>query len=435
MVPERMRPLRRGASIKLFSQARCATAQSPGPETRLLFGIGGAKRRMAAFVKTLAMLTALVASAEADAQLPAQGNVTVGGYLQYDQSTVFEPEALSSGPNGDLRRARIGFAAKGFANFSAKAEVNIDEDGDVDPTSLYIDVTPSALPFALRIGHFNTPNSLDHLTSSRFTSLTERAAFRDSFDFKRRVGVAVSSKAETYHWSLAFFGDNLNDGTFGNGYSAAARGAVTPIRSDQHLLHLGVSARYRRSNEEGGLVYSLSPSFAPDEAARRLSAGGRSDMFAGVEAAYVADSFWLAGEYGALRPFGGEGGRAALTGGYVEAGVAVGGQRVFRNGRFMAPQVDRSVLKGGPGAVLAVVRYDAIGLANNEDIDGFGTIALGIDWIATRHVQLRLNVFSADAGRLLNAPADLTLPGILHETDNGGSGRTRGLQLRFQLIL
>lgn len=227
----------------------------------------------------------------------------------------------------------------------------------------------------------------------------------------------------------------MNDGAISSGYSTAARIAVTPTHSDQHVFHLGVSTRYRRTSETERLSYSAAPSFAPDEVALNIGGAGRSDIFTGVETAYVTDSFWFAAEYGITKPFLDEVNVSILSGGYIEAGFSVAGQKAFRNGRFTAPQIDRSVLEGGPGSLFAVIRYDAMRFANNEDIDGFGTIAVGVDWAATQHVQLRLNVFNSNAQQLLSDSQDRALSEPRPETNNEGSERIRGLKLRLQFIL
>ena len=44
---------------------------------------------------------------------------------------------------------------------------------------------------SLRVGNFKTPNSLDEMTSSRFLTFLERAAFVETLDLDRQIGAGV----------------------------------------------------------------------------------------------------------------------------------------------------------------------------------------------------------------------------------------------------
>jgi len=179
------------------------------------------------------------------------------------------------------------------------------------------------------------PNSLDEQTSSRFISTLERAAFTDAFEFNRRLGVSLNTKGDNYTFSAGVFGDNLNDGSQQQGYALAARGTFNPIKTDDVLVHLGASVRYRNIGDtQSDLRYRQRPvSHIPS---RIISTGhiADSDVFVGAEAAAIVKNFWVAGEYGVTIAdcvvAAGCTDDPSLHGAYGEAGIIFGGKRGYQ---------------------------------------------------------------------------------------------------------
>ena len=54
-------------------------------------------------------------------------------------------------------------------------------------------------------GQFKTPNSLDEQTSSRHTSLMERASFTDAFELTRRIGLGVSLGGDRWTGKIGMY--------------------------------------------------------------------------------------------------------------------------------------------------------------------------------------------------------------------------------------
>ena len=96
-------------------------------------------------------------------------------------------------------------------NVKYKFELNTNSSGDVNLEDGYVQWAPTGGDWNLKAGQFKTPNSLDELTSSRFISTLERAAFTDAFELNRRLGVIVNAKGDAYTFSAGVFGDNINN--------------------------------------------------------------------------------------------------------------------------------------------------------------------------------------------------------------------------------
>ncbi len=324
----------------------------------------------------------------------------ISGRVNIDYASVEADEADADWNASELRRFRLGASGSIGSNIKYKMEMNTNSSGEVNAEDAYIQWAPTSGDWNIRLGQQRTPNSLDESTSSRYTSLLERAAFTDAFQFNRRLGVTVNKSGENYTLAAGVFGDNLEVSDQEEGTAIAARGTFNPIKSDTTLVHLGASFRIREIGDtQSDLRYRQRPvSHIPG---RIISTGSiaDSDTFIGAEAAALVNNFWVAGEYGQTS--------ADCTicssdpdfdGGYAEAGVFIGGKKVYKGGKFNRPKVDTPVTDGGNGAVSLVARFDTINL-NDGDIDGgeYDSFSLGADWWPTRYTRLGVNYFNVDA--------------------------------------
>ncbi len=326
----------------------------------------------------------------------------IGGRVQLDYSIVDTDISGANWNAGELRRLRLGVAGKFGDNFKYKVELNTNSSGDVNLEDGYVQWTPTGGGWNVKLGQFKTPNSLDEQTSSRFISILERAAFTDAFGFNRRLGVSINAKGDNYTLSAGIFGDNVNVANQQEGYALAVRGTLNPVKSDDLLIHLGASVRYRSvGDSQGDIRYRQRPvSHIPG---RIISTGSiaDSDLFVGAEAAAIFQNFWAAGEYGVT--FADCSAAAAcadptLQGAYGEVGVIVGGKRGYKGGKFNRPKVNNPVTKGGMGALAFIARFDTIDLSDSGVNGGsYNSYTLGADWWATKYTRLGVNLFKADA--------------------------------------
>jgi len=322
----------------------------------------------------------------------AQDNATVeiGGRLMLDYTL-----ADLDGPDGNIdgsevRRARLHAKGTFGDQISYKFELNKTGSDAFNIEDAYLEFKPKDKPIKIRIGQDNTTNSFDELTSSRFTSTIERAAFTDAFQFGRRVGVTVLTKGDNWTFDAGVYADNLE----GNDFDKEGRAA-----------HLGASVRYREASKNDDdeaadlFRYRQRPftHVAPD----RIVNTGRfanTDTFVGAEAMVLSDGFWAAGEYGLTSASGFEAEPDAdFGGGYVEAGYFFGGRRTYGSTVFKRPKVDSPVGAGGMGAFSVVARYDTLDLDDGAFDQTLDTIILGADWYPTANTRFGVNYFNADA--------------------------------------
>ncbi|MFN2258381.1 MAG: porin, partial [Parasphingopyxis sp.] len=112
------------------------------------------------------------------------------GRIQYDVGYVGDPDLNDPGLgfSNELRRGRLGVEGDIPGGFGYKLELDFAEGG-VEITDAIL--TYDAGDFDLTVGQHNPFQTLEELTSSRFISFMERAAFTDAFGFERRVGASV----------------------------------------------------------------------------------------------------------------------------------------------------------------------------------------------------------------------------------------------------
>jgi phosphate-selective porin OprO/OprP len=347
--------------------------------------------------------------------------VALSGYVQLDAIIPFAVSPQKDHPDLTLRRARLALKTTFTEWLLLKSEINIDDAGNAQATSLYLEYAAADSYPRVRLGQFKTPNSLDYLTSSRHISTIERSQFTNIFEFDRRVGTAVFSDSESHTWNAGLFAGNIHTDPFSSGMAAATRLTYAPVSTASRVIHLGASARYRKNQR-----FCEADSLPFDQVETVTEGFGdscngmqKSDLFVGIENAILFSKFWVSGEIGVLAGLGTE--QAAeerLHGGYIEAGYAFGGTKTYTDGAFGLPSIDRSLMRGGPGAYFFVLRYD------NAEISHSGgskeTFTVGLDWWATRNLQMRMNLY-----RTLKKPD----PAL--DTANTEEAST-GLSLRLQ---
>ena len=110
------------------------------------------------------------------------------------------------------------------------------------------------MPIQLRVGNFETLNSLEQISSSNFNTFIERAAFNDAFINARRLGAALSWRSKDNDWRAevgAFTAHSIDSSLDNNGWIGAARLVYAPkVLGGQ--LHLGVNYQYRDFADNAG---------------------------------------------------------------------------------------------------------------------------------------------------------------------------------------
>ena len=261
----------------------------------------------------------------------------------------------------------------------------------------------------LRAGHLKVPFGLDNETSARHLTFLERSAVHDAFQQEYDPGIMVWNNFfnDDFRYAVSYLRfDPRESGTsLGNGqHSFAARVSGAPFHSqdDRRLIHLGGAIRINDAttdNSSGldGFRFRARPEFR--NTPRYVDTGffeADGAVFLGAEAAIVADSFSLQGEYvstmvsdavsPALVPLG----DVHFSGYYVQASYFLTGEhRPYSrsNGAFGRINPINPVKKLGSsgicwgGAMELKARYSHVDLIDGS-IDG-GELEngiLGLNW-------------------------------------------------------
>lgn len=356
-------------------------------------------RILAAAIMTAAMLAPMSAAAE-DGRFtgaPRIGSsdawsIKPRGRIQVDTGHVSGP-GESSGI-GELRRAQLGLEGTAPGGFNWLIEAEFAE-GIAEITEMTLTWEGSDT-LSLTIGQHNNFQSLEELTSDRFSAFMERAAFTDAFNFERRIGVSAEITHRAFTAQLGIFGENLLEIDEADGaYSLDGRIIYAPDIGGTRL-HLAASAHWRDNGDrvDNGVTsrFRVRPLFHATDtrfvSSPALLADGESRF--GFEAAVirgpfhaVAEAQWLDVDLptaGAERDY---------FGGYAEIGWFLTGEtRGYRSARWDRTRVRRPVETGGPGAFQVNLRYDRLDLDQDGEQDG---LVAALIWIPTDHARLMIN--------------------------------------------
>ncbi|HEY7811395.1 MAG TPA: porin [Allosphingosinicella sp.] len=358
---------------------------------------------------------AAAAAPPAAAPVPAKKEsssptIKLFGRLQFDAGYVSRSEGLGDrglGFSNELRRARIGVEGAIPGGFGYKVELDL-ADNQVEITDAYLSYKASKA-LGLTLGQHNNFQSLEELTSSRFLSFMERAAFTDAFAFERRVGLSASYSAGDLLAQAGVFTDNIQDlsgvsgaaglGDENNALSVDGRLVFAP-KLGAAQLHLGASAHWRDNNDlaafgpatrfrQRPFIHTSDTRFISTPALRVSE-----ETSFGLEAALIRGPFHATGELYWLRADTLTAGTSPnFFGGYAEAGFFFTGEtRGYKGGRWDRTIVRNPVGKGGFGALQLNLRYDHLDLSDDGVIGGTQRgYEASLVWIPQDHVRFLLN--------------------------------------------
>lgn len=339
------------------------------------------------------------------------------GRLQVDAGRVGRPDGITDrglGFSNEVRRARLGVEGSIPGGFGYKFELDFaDNEVEITDAILTYDFAPEA---GLTIGQHNNFQSLEELTSSRFSSFVERAAFTDAFNFERRLGLSASYAMGDVTVNAGLFTDNVNDLADDDNNSLSVDGRIVyapklgstqlhfggsaHFRDSKDLLEIGATTRYRQRP----LIHSTDVRFLATPAMPV-----EKETSYGLELAAIHGPFHAAGEahwLKAKRPGGVS--DPTFFGGYAEIGYFITGEtRGYKGGAFDRTKVLRPVSEGGPGAFQVNLRYDYLDLIDAGIVGGRQKgYQASLIWIPHDHVR-----FLLDYGRMVYDDAAIPTPG------------------------
>jgi phosphate-selective porin OprO/OprP len=349
------------------------------------------------------------------------------GRIQYDVGHVGSPRGVNDrglGFGSEVRRARIGAEGTIPGGFGYKIEVDFASN-DVEITDAFLSYKASK-SLGLVLGQHNNFQSLEELTSSRFISFLERAAFTDAFNFERRIGLSATFAKGDVIAQGGLFTDNIEDladaqdavglGDENDAVSFDGRVVYAP-KTGKTQLHFGASAHWRDNGDTAAfgpatryrqrpMVHTSNSRFL---ATPSLRVGTETNY--GFEAAMIrgpfhaaAEAHWLNAD--TLTP----GLSPTFFGGYAEVGYFLTGEsRGYKGGRWDRTKVRKPVGDGGAGAFQINLRYDHLDLTDGGIVGGRQRgYEASLVWIAQDHVRFLLNYghFSYDDAAIAAAGGD-----------------------------
>ena len=334
------------------------------------------------------------------------------GRLMLDAGFTSIPDGTGAqdGWGAEARRVRLGVGGDIPGGFEYKFEV--------DFAGNEVDITDALLGYAagdvdITVGQFNNFQSLEELTSSRFTSFIERAAFTDAFGFSRRLGAAVEYGSGDVLVQAGVFHDNLADLPGSDRFSVDGRAAYFPEIGEDTRLHVGASVHFADLGDGETVRYRQRPlvHFTSERLVNTGTLGADGEFGAGVELALIRGPLHFAAE-GFRQEVTGMAGDmdAEFFGGYIESGffLTPGDSRGYRGGRWNRTRPANPVGEGGIGAVQVNLRYDYLDL-NDRDAGVVGGKQNGYQgsliWTTTDYTRFQINY-----GRLSYDDAVLALP-------------------------
>jgi phosphate-selective porin OprO/OprP len=352
------------------------------------------------------------------------------GRLQYDAGWVSNPGdnliTRNLGFNTRARRIRLGAEGTIPGGFGYKFEADF-ANANVGFGDVVISYAPSNKPYNFLVGNHETWNGLEQISSSRFLSFTERAAFDDAFINTRRIGLSagVVNKAGDLRFNAGLFAAHSIDSSLDNdGWIAAARAVYSPLMGSNQL-HFGANYQHRHFQTNNGSVATTSQGAPSTNQLARYRArpftqltdvrfvdttnfAAKSDDIFGLEFGGIFKSLHVAAEgqylksnaFGPGDTFDGDdvldffaaanntttpsalvpSGNPSFWGGYIEAGYFLTGEtRGYRNGTWDRTKVLKPSSKGGWGALQINGRVDYLDLDSNKLKNGFtNNFATGI---------------------------------------------------------
>lgn len=410
-----MTPVVAGASACLCAPEAARAADPAAVQEEL----AAMRAQMAAMARRIDTLEAELAAAKAAAEpagVPAQAaaaappvqiawkgapefkredgwSFKVRGRINLDTGAWAAPKSArrDDGFGSEVRRARIGVDGTMPGGFGYRLEAGLPGN-DLELADAV--VTYAGKRLTVTVGHHNTFQSLEELSSSLHTSFIERAAFTDAFGFERRLGASLQYRAGDVLLQGGLFSDNVS-ALPGRNFSIDSRVVYMP-RLGETQLHLGGSLHYADLASGSTVRYRQRP-FVHFTSERPIDTGAfsaQAERGVGVEAAVIAGRFHAAAEgyWQTVRRSGFA--DPTFFGGYVELGyfLTAGDSRSYRDGQFDRVKPAKGFDKGGIGALQLNARYDALDLRDAGLVGGRQQgFEFSLIWSQTAYTKLMLD--------------------------------------------
>ncbi len=337
-----------------------------------------------------AAVMAMVAAPGAQAEMTAN----IGGRLQVDMAQ-YNSDLTELGSGTEMRRARLFVDGQLDEGWDYKLQIDF-ADNDLDVKDAYLKHN------WLTLGQFKAPQSLEALTSSKYTTFIERSQVVDTFAIGRRIGAGADFSGGNWTGGVAVFGQNadVQDSGKDEGMGVSGRFTYLPWKTDSGFLHLGVWGSFEEPQNTVDEVVRYRARPESHVTSVRLIDTSTIDnvndiMKLGLEGAWVMDSIAVQGEYikadvsrkttDVLDPKV----DVDFDGYYVQASYLTGGNsRAYKGGQFGRTKAS--------DAWEFAIRYSALDLAEQSGvIGGRGgeqtIITLGVNYYISPYLRIMAN--------------------------------------------
>ena len=372
-----------------------------------------------------------------------QFSAKIGGRLQQDWAFIQVDDdardnfGLGSTDGTEFRRARLYASGKMHGNVKYKSEYEF-ANGSLDAKDLYIELTGVPGVGNVRVGNFYEPISLVEQTSSKYITFVERA-LPTGFVPSRNMGLMVHRTFADGAARLAAGvfredGDDVTTSVEGGALAQSARITALPMRTDdgRTLVHLGVGVSHRRPPGNARSYSFRAENHIGEKVIKTGTIAVDELWLVDAEAAIVAGSFSVQGEYVTISHTGleSESARAAgdtndpsFSGFYAQASFfPTGEHRPYSTSEGVFSRVKPKTTygrDGGSGAIELAARYSYVDLNDTSN---------GVEGGTLSDVTFATNWY-------LNAQAKVMADYTIGSIDRGdaGEGTVSTFTTRFQI--
>ena len=336
-------------------------------------------------------------------------DISVGGRVHVEASTSSPDPALEERfefeDGVDWRRARVVLNGEFLDRFTFKIEHDF-ASGDIVPTDVFIEATPTDGAATLRAGHFKEPFSLSIQQSSNNHSFIARLAAVTALAPGRNLGFMVHDRlvGDRVAWAVGAFRDSDGyDIRPGADWSLSGRLTGLALDGDEGsdpLRHLGGAVSHRQPTADavrlrGRAGVRLAPrtvntGWLPADGMRLI----------GAEFVLARSSFWLQGELmSAQVDLLADGRSARFDAQYIEAGWFLTGERkpYSRSSRTFTRLRPKAPVPEGRGAWELAARWDHIDLSGGSVLGGSQqSLSVALNWYLRDNLRVLANYVSTD---------------------------------------
>lgn len=322
------------------------------------------------------------------------------------ETAFFSDDEFDHPDATQLRFARLGMRGSISNDFNYVVDVNF-ANNQVGIINAFMDYKLGDLG-VFRVGHNRSPYSLEGLTNNNYWTFAEVAPSTAAFDVGEILGAAVHLAGDNWVFGAGLY--NQNTGMQDNddeGWRVASRVAIAPIKEDENILHLGVSAAHieasnARATNPLTFRANIGNTIQRTNTLRAQMANADSHDLFGFEAATVNGPLSFQGEYFYTNVRNRDATPDnAFHGGYLQASYFLTGESrpyVDGNATFGRIVPKKPFLGGkGPGAWEIALRYDTLDLNDGAVQAGeMDTYSLGVNWYQNQYARMTLNYIISD---------------------------------------